>query len=1047
MSDVSTIDRILSGGDHTGAIIQNIDWSITTIGSPDTWPDSLVSALSVGLYSGFPIAIYWGADFTLLYNDAWSSIPGDKHPWALGKPGAVVWPEIWDGLREEFETVLHEGRSYRRPDALLLMHRYGYTEECYFDYTLSPIISREGEIGGVYNAVIETTFKVIQERRNKVISEFIQHKYLAHHQDEALQFIGNILTHAAEDIPFYMLYIFPGHVGRDAELTAYGNITKASAKQAKWPATQPSDDGSPVVITDLRQYLREEVVNFWPEPVSEAVLLPISKDEASVKGFVVFGASARKRLDDAYITFLQTVAIHTGSLLNNAAAYETNEAYHREQALNEELAAANEELTAINEELVQTQTSLNELNQELEERVETRTLEVLTAQAAAVTERDRLKRFLMDAPAAICILNGPEMNYELVNASYQQLLPERQLLGLPILQALPEIEDQPIWDVLHKVYQTGEAYHGNEVPVAFISPDGGTAEERYFNFTYQAKHGPDKVVDGIMVFAFEVTDMVRSRQLVEESYAQLQALNEEVAATNEELAATNEELITTNEDLYATKAELEKSISELEASENRFRALIQHAPVAIAVVNGPDLILETANTARLELWGKTKDVIGLKLKDALPEMAGQHYLQILSAVYETGRTYHGNESRAFVERNGVLTEGFYNFVYEPIQDGDGQVTGIILVTIDVTQQVQARKALEGAQDTLKFAFVAAELGTFDLDLDKGTLSWDDRCRELFGVSHHNEVTYEKDFVNGLHPDDRERIVEIINNVFVRSISNGDYDVEYRTVGAEDERVRWVRAKGKAYFDENDKPLRFVGAVLDITEQKLDEIRKNDFIGMVSHELKTPLTSLSAYVQVLLSKARKGEDKFTLDALTKTSQQAKKMSNMINGFLNISRFESGKIHLEKSTFELDSLVKDAIDETLLVVSSHTITLLPCQPIQVYADGGKISSVVTNLLSNAVKYSPRGTNIEVSCIVTGSMARVNVRDEGIGISPQDQEKLFDRYYRVESKQARYVSGFGIGLYLSAEIIHRHDGEISVESEPGKGSTFWFTLPVGA
>ncbi len=1041
---MSTIDRILSGGGRTGALIQQLDWSATYIGAPESWPDSLVSALSVGLYSGFPIAIYWGADFTLLYNDAWSSIPGDKHPWALGKPGAVVWPEIWDGLREEFETVLHEGRSYRRPDALLLMHRYGYTEECYFDYTLSPVISREGEIGGVYNAVIETTFKVIQERRSKVINEFIQHKYLAHHRDEALQYISNILSQAAADIPFYMLYIFAEHDGRTAQLTAYQNISDQSARQVVWPVNL-SVEGSPFVISDLNRYLKEEVINYWPEAVTEAVLLPISKDEARVKGYVVFGASARKRLDEDYITFLKTVAVHTGSLLNNAAAYETNEAYHREQALNEELAAANEELTAINEELVQTQTSLNELNQELEERVETRTLEVLTAQAAAVAERDRLKRFLMEAPAAICVLSGLEMTFELVNSSYQQLFPERQLLGYPIVKALPEIQNQPIWSNLQNVYRTGEAYYGNEIPVELVPPGGGPAEKRFFNFTYQAKHGPDNMIDGIMVFAFEVTEMVRSRQLVEESYDQLQSLNEEVTATNEELAATNEELITTNEELYATKAELENSISELEVSENRFRALIQHAPVAIAVVKGPDMVVETANTARLELWGKSSDIIGLKLKDALPEMTGQHYLQILAAVYETGRTYHGNESRAFVERNGKLTEGFYNFVYEPIFDTDGQVTGIILVTIDVTQQVQSRKALESAQDTLKFAFLAAELGTFDMDLEKGTLFWDNRCRELFGVSHNNEVTYEKDFVAGLHPDDRERIVDVINNVFIKSASNGDYDVEYRTVGVEDQRLRWVRAKGKAYFDENDKPVRFVGAVLDITEQKLDEIRKNDFIGMVSHELKTPLTSLSAYVQVLLSKARNGGDKFTLDALNKTSQQAKKMSNMINGFLNISRLESGKIYLEKTTFNLDDLVKDAIDETLLMVSSHTITLLPCEAIKVHADGGKISSVITNLLSNAIKYSPRGTTIEVSCIVTGTMVKVTVHDEGIGISPQDQEKLFDRYYRVESNQARYVSGFGIGLYLSAEIVHRHDGDIGVESEPGNGSTFWFTLPI--
>ena len=108
-----------------GELMRSTDWSQTPLGSPDTWPDSLTSAIAISLNSGFPIAIYWGKDFTLLYNDPWSSIPGDKHPWALGKPGAVVWPEIWAGIEQEFKSVLNEGASYRRPDAPLFMHRYG----------------------------------------------------------------------------------------------------------------------------------------------------------------------------------------------------------------------------------------------------------------------------------------------------------------------------------------------------------------------------------------------------------------------------------------------------------------------------------------------------------------------------------------------------------------------------------------------------------------------------------------------------------------------------------------------------------------------------------------------------------------------------------------------------------------------------------------------------------------------------------------------------------------------------------------------------------
>src|SRR4051812_41668711 len=164
---------IKSGGEM-GNLIRTTDFSNTTLSNPNTWSDSLRSAVNIAINSGFPIAIYWGKDFNLLYNDSYSPILGNKHPWALGKPGYEVWAEIWEGLAEEFKSVFYHGEPICRSDALLLMQRYGYTEECYFDYSLSPIISMDGKIGGVFNAVIETTYRVINERRRSVTQRLMQ---------------------------------------------------------------------------------------------------------------------------------------------------------------------------------------------------------------------------------------------------------------------------------------------------------------------------------------------------------------------------------------------------------------------------------------------------------------------------------------------------------------------------------------------------------------------------------------------------------------------------------------------------------------------------------------------------------------------------------------------------------------------------------------------------------------------------------------------------------------------------------------------------------
>ena len=133
----------------------------------------------------------------------------------------------------------------------------------------------------------------------------------------------------------------------------------------------------------------------------------------------------------------------------------------------------------------------------------------------------------------------------------------------------------------------------------------------------------------------------------------------------------------------------------------------------------------------------------------------------------------------------------------------------------------------------------------------------------------------------------------------------------------------------------------------------------------------------------------------------------------------------------------------IEESSSIQSTHRIHFEKCDPVTVRADREKIASVISNILNNAVKYSPADSNVKITCIKKDGYARIDIHDEGHGIQKADQERLFDRYYRVKSN--RHIAGFGIGLYLSAEIVQQHEGTIGVNSEPGKGSTFYFTLPV--
>jgi len=351
---LKTIHLFLKGGGETGQLIRDHNWNDTTVGAPPTWPNSLRSAVSISIHSGFPIAIYWGDDLSLIYNDAYSPILGTKHPWALGRPGEVVWSEIWDGLRDQFAIVKEQGESLRYPDTLLLMNRFGYVEECYFDYSLSPIIAPDGHIGGVFNAVIETTYRVINSRRTSILQHFQLLQNRANVTYAALRDINEVLSRAKADIPFYELYPQGDGIART---------------DCVWPV---EDNGS-LLIDDPDQYMDEVPLSIDGEPCAQVFITPLSNGNAAITGHIVFGLSPRKRMDDDYREFLLSAANYAGTLLNNAFAQEQDAALQKEQALNEELAATNEELIATNDELQETRTILQKLNDELEERVAQRT--------------------------------------------------------------------------------------------------------------------------------------------------------------------------------------------------------------------------------------------------------------------------------------------------------------------------------------------------------------------------------------------------------------------------------------------------------------------------------------------------------------------------------------------------------------------------------------------------------------------------------------------------------------------------------------------------
>jgi len=245
---------------------------------------------------------------------------------------------------------------------------------------------------------------------------------------------------------------------------------------------------------------------------------------------------------------------------------------------------------------------------------------------------------------------------------------------------------------------------------------------------------------------------------------------------------------------------------------------------------------------------------------------------------------------------------------------------------------------------------------------------------------------------------------------------------------------------------NKKTTEMLSFILDITERKKLEQRKDEFISIASHELKTPLTSIKGYVQILERIVQQMGDEKLDSYIQKTNTYINRLNSLIIDLLDVSKIQSGKLTLDFSKFKVQDLIDEVLEGIQQTNSAYKILQNGKENLIIEADKHRLEQVFTNLLTNAIKYSPRTKKVLLNVERKKDVVQISVQDFGIGISKKEQSKIFDRFYRSDAVSKRF-SGLGIGLYISFEIVERHGGKMWVESEIGKGSTFFFTIPVKA
>ncbi|RZL12834.1 MAG: PAS domain S-box protein, partial [Pedobacter sp.] len=418
--------------------------------------------------------------------------------------------------------------------------------------------------------------------------------------------------------------------------------------------------------------------------------------------------------------------------------------------MNEELAATNEELEASNEELLATITELSVSQGELQNINETLEVKISERIAELAKSESSLRSLVMTAHYPLMILRGRDWIIEIANQPLVNLWDRtiEEVTGRKLMDILPEIEDQPFPGFLRQVYDTGVGYGQEEQVFHYNAPTGPAT--KYVSFYYDPLRDENGEVAGIIVAANDITAQVHSRQQLEKSNQDQQALNEEFAAINEELAATIEELSASNEELVLAQKDIEYKNSELATSEGRFRALIRQAPVAICVIRAEDLMIQEVNDAYLELVGKERSAMEERtIWEAVPEAAGS-YAPVMEEVIRTGITFSGREHELILIKNGIPENVFIDFIYEPVKENSGSVTAIMVLGIDVSDKVKARRSIEDVEERIRLAVDAAGIGTFDLNVPENTLVTSDRFNELYGF----DSTQPRDeYLKIFHPDD------------------------------------------------------------------------------------------------------------------------------------------------------------------------------------------------------------------------------------------------------------------------------------------------------
>lgn len=993
------VDNTLAGDGEMGHLMRTWDWSATPLGGVSSWPQSLRTAVSLCLASPLPMSIFWGHDFLQFYNDAYRLILGPyKHPSALGQRAEETWSDRWDQLGPLLKNIFRTGETTWTEHHFSASEQADFTRIPSLPCAYSPVRDETGNVGGVL-----CTFPYgLQEANTQ------QFKHTKQHRTESNQSLTALFEAIPDSVVQYDREGYPVHFNQAARTAGPLEQLTLSLSQMQRLLDLRTVEGQTLTKDELPLVLALQGQTIRGQELRYRHLVSGQDHIVSVSAAPIWNS------DGSEIEGAITVTRDLSPLYQ--AVREATTRAHELEVLFEAMT------DAVN--VYDTEGHIVQANQ---------------------SAKQLLQRYLPTAEAMASV------------TLRQELLSQRQK-G----QTIPE-QTLPVTRLLQ-----GETLVGAQSQDIVVATAEG--DQRLFNVA----GAPLRDEHGHQIGAVAVTrDLTEQRRLEQRTYQALEALlaMAQVMVQGPEPATTAAPIAKTRQ-IAQRIAELTRDVLgcerlSLHQVEPGTERLLPLAVVGLTAEEEPGwwASQEQSNSsladspdqemiARL----RRQEVVVLDLTQPPYNEQPNPYgvtsmlvapLHLNSQLLGLLELDYSGQEHTYTEQEIALTQAACRFIAlvlerEELRSTNQRLNDLIELAHDavIVRDPQNHVQLwnQGAEQLYGWTKQEA-LGKVTHTLLKThfPLSLEATNEELADAGRWEGILVHT------RRDGNEVVVES-RQVLVRDAADKVLAIlEINRDITERERLTHERAEAQA----NERALREANRLMD------------EFIGIAGHELRTPLTTIKASTQLARRQVGRLLKQEELPAaalqqlslirghLERTERQIAMQNRLVSDLLDVSRIQAGRMELNLTVHDLVALVREVIEDQQYLTPERTLTLQidASGPVLVLADADRVRQVISNYLSNALKYSEASRPVDVRVAVNGTQARVSVRDEGPGLSPEQQQLIWERFYRVPGVEVKTGSGvgLGLGLHISRMIVELQHGQVGVQSTPDDGSTFWFTLPL--